>query len=154
MNYFFMLLLTFFLGNFFAIYMTVKHIVPTNFKIVFILILTSLSILMYLYVIRSRYFSANFSYGVNQILSYIVYYFMASIIYGGLLYIVAFGGNLILKNRVGVDLYKFVIPTVAILLIVGIYFKWSTVIEEYEINGEGRFKESLNIALISDIHLG
>ena len=31
-NYFFMLLLTFFLGNCFAIYMTVKHIVPTNLK--------------------------------------------------------------------------------------------------------------------------
>lgn len=150
MNYFFMLLLTFFLGNCFAIYMTVKHIVPTNFKIVFILILTSLSILMYLYVIRSRYFSANFSYGVNQILSYIVYYFMATIIYSGLLYIVAFGGNLILKNRVDINLYKFVIPTVATLLIV----KWSTVVEKYEINGEGRFKDPLDIVLISDIHLG
>ncbi len=183
MNYFFMLLLTFFLGNCFAIYMTVKHIIPANFKIVFTLILIGISSLMYLYVIRSRYFSANFSYvftliligisslmylyvirsryfsanfsyEVNQILSYIVYYFMASIIYGGLLYIVAFGGNLILKNRVGVDLYKFVIPTVVILLIVGTYFKWSTVVEEYEINGEGRFKEPLNIVLISDIHLG
>lgn len=154
MNYFFMLLLTFFLGNCFTIYMTVKHIIPANFKMIFTLILIGISSLMYLYVIRSRYFSANFSYEVNQILSYIVYYFMASIIYGGLLYIVAFGGNLILKNRVGIDLYKFVIPTVAILLIVGTYFKWSTVVEEYEINGEGRFKEPLNIVLISDIHLG
>ena len=154
MNYFFMLLLTFFLGNCFAIYITVKHIIPTNFKMIFTLILTGLSILMYSYVICGRYFSVNFSYGVNQILAYVVYYFMGAIVYSGLLYIVAFGGNLILKNRVGVDLYKFVIPTVVILLIVGTYFKWSTVVEEYEINGEGRFKEPLNIVLISDIHLG
>lgn len=154
MNYFFMLLLTFFLGNCFAIYITVKHIVPTNFKMIFTLILTGLSILMYSYVIYGRYFSENFSYEVNQILSYIVYYFMGAIIYGGALYIVAFGGNLLLKNRVDIDFYKFVIPIVAIFLIVGTYFKWSTVIEEYEINGESRFKEPLNIVLISDIHLG
>lgn len=154
MNYFFMLLLTFFFGNCFTIYMTVKHVVPTNFKMVFTLILIGISSLMYLYVIRSRYFSANFPYGVNQILSYIVYYFMASIIYGGLLYIVAFGGNLLLKNRVDIDFYKFVIPIVAIFLIVGTYFKWSTVVKEYEISGESRFKEPLNIVLISDIHLG
>lgn len=154
MNYFFMLLLTFFLGNCFAIYITVKHIIPTNFKIIFTLILTGLSILMYSYVICGRYFSANFPYGVNQILAYVVYYFMGAIVYSGLLYLVAFGGNLILKNRVGVDLYKFVIPTVAILLIVGTYFKWSTVVKEYEINGDGIFKEPLNIVLISDIHLG
>ena len=154
MNYFFMLLLTFFLGNCFAIYITVKHIIPTNFKIIFTLILTGLSILMYSYVICGRYFSANFSYGVNQILAYVVYYFMGAIVYSGLLYLVAFGGNLILKNRVDINLYKFVIPIVAILLIVGTYFKWSTVIKEYEINGEGRFREPLNIVLISDIHLG
>ena len=154
MNYFFMLLLTFFLGNCFTIYITVKHIIPTNFKMIFTLILTGLSILMYSYVICGRYFSANFPYGVNQILAYIVYYFMGAIVYSGLLYLVAFGGNLILKNRVDINLYKFVIPIVAILLIVGTYFKWSTVIKEYEINGEGRFKESLNIVLISDIHLG
>lgn len=154
MNYFFMLLLTFFLGNCFAIYITVKHIIPTNFKMIFTLILTGLSILMYSYVIYGRYFSANFSYGVNQILSYIVYYFMGAIVYSGLLYLVAFGGNLILKNRVDINLYKFVIPIVAILLIVGTYFKRSTVVEEYEINGDGIFKEPLNIVLISDIHLG
>ena len=153
MNYFFMLLLTFFLGNCFAIYITVKHIIPTNFKIIFTLILTGLSILMYSYVICGRYFSANFPYGVNQILAYVVYYFMGTIVYSGLLYLVAFGGNLILKNRVDINLYKFVIPIVAILLIVGTYFKWSTVIKEYEINGEGRFREPLNIVLISDIHL-
>lgn len=154
MNYFFMLLLTFFLGNCFAIYITVKHIIPTNFKIIFTLILTGLSILMYSYVICGRYFSANFPYGVNQILAYVVYYFMGTIVYSGLLYLVAFGGNLILKNRVDINLYKFVIPIVAILLIIGTYFKRSTVVEEYEINGEGRFKEPLNIVLISDIHLG
>lgn len=154
MNYFFMLLLTFFLGNCFAIYITVKHIIPTNFKMVFTLILIGISSLMYLYVIRSRYFSANFSYGVNQILAYVVYYFMGTIVYSGLLYLVAFGGNLILKNRVDINLYKFVIPIVALLLIVGTYFKWSTVVKEYEINGEGRFKKPLNIVLISDIHLG
>lgn len=154
MNYFFMLLLTFFLGNCFAIYITVKHIIPTNFKMIFTLILTGLSILMYSYVICGRYFSANFPYGVNQILAYVVYYFMGTIVYSGLLYLVAFGGNLILKNRVDINLYKFVIPIVAILLIVGTYFKRSTVVEEYEINGEGRFKEPLNIVLISDIHLG
>ena len=153
MNYFFMLLLTFFLGNCFAIYITVKHIIPTNFKMIFTLILTGLSILMYSYVICGRYFSANFPYGVNQILAYVVYYFMGTIVYSGLLYLVAFGGNLILKNRVDINLYKFVIPIVAILLIVGTYFKWSTVIKEYEINGEGRFREPLNIVLISDIHL-
>lgn len=154
MNYFFMLLLTFFLGNCFAIYITVKHIIPTNFKIIFTLILTGLSILMYSYVICGRYFSANFPYGVNQILAYVVYYFMGAIVYSGLLYLVAFGGNLILKNRVDINLYKFVIPIVAILLIVGTYFKRSTVVEEYEINGDGIFKEPLNIVLISDIHLG
>ena len=154
MNYFFMLLLTFFLGNCFAIYITVKHIIPTNFKMIFTLILTGLSILMYSYVICGRYFSANFPYGVNQILAYVVYYFMGAIVYSGLLYLVAFGGNLILKNRVDINLYKFVIPIVAILLIIGTYFKRSTVVEEYEINGEGRFKEPLNIVLISDIHLG
>lgn len=154
MNYFFMLLLTFFLGNCFAIYITVKHIIPTNFKMIFTLILTGLSILMYSYVICGRYFSANFPYGVNQILAYVVYYFMGTIVYSGLLYLVAFGGNLILKNRVDINLYKFVIPIVAILLIIGTYFKRSTVVEEYEINGEGRFKEPLNIVLISDIHLG
>lgn len=154
MNYFFMLLLTFFLGNCFAIYITVKHIIPTNFKIIFTLILTGLSILMYSYVICSRYFSANFPYEVNQILSYIVYYFMGAIVYSGLLYLVAFGGNLILKNRVDINLYKFVLPIVATLLIIGTYFKWSTVVKEYEINREGRFKMPLNIVLISDIHLG
>lgn len=154
MNTFIMLLLTFFLGNCFTIYMTVKHVVPTNFKMVFTLILTGLSILMYSYVICGRYFSANFPYGVNQILAYVVYYFMGTIVYSGLLYLVAFGGNLILKNRVDINLYKFVIPIVAILLIIGTYFKRSTVVEEYEINGEGRFKEPLNIVLISDIHLG
>lgn len=136
------------------IYITVKHIIPTNFKIIFTLILTGLSILMYSYVICGRYFSANFPYGVNQILAYVVYYFMGAIVYSGLLYLVAFGGNLILKNRVDINLYKFVIPIVAILLIVGTYFKRSTVVEEYEINGDGIFKEPLNIVLISDIHLG
>lgn len=154
MNYFFMLLLTFFLGNCFTIYITVKHIIPTNFKMIFTLILTGLSILMYSYVIYGRYFSANFPYGVNQILAYVVYYFMGAIVYSGLLYLVAFGGNLILKNRVDINLYKFVIPIIAILLIVGTYFKRSTVVEEYEINGDGIFKEPLNIVLISDIHLG
>lgn len=154
MNTFIMLLLTFFLGNCFTIYMTIKHVVPTNFKMVFTLILIGISSLMYLYMIRSRYFSANFSYEVNQILAYVVYYFMGAIVYSGLLYLVAFGGNLILKNRVDINLYKFVIPIVAILLIVGTYFKRSTVVEEYEINGDGIFKEPLNIVLISDIHLG
>ena len=62
MNYFFILLLTFFLGNCFTIYMTVKHIVPANFKIAFALILIGLSAFMYSYVIYSRYFSENFSY--------------------------------------------------------------------------------------------
>ena len=51
MNYFFILLLTFFLGNCFTIYMTVKHIVPANFKIAFALILIGLSAFMYSYVI-------------------------------------------------------------------------------------------------------
>lgn len=154
MNTFIMLLLTFFLGNCFTIYMIVKHILPTNLKITFTLILIGLSALMYGYVIYSRYFSEKFSYEINQILAYIVYYFMAFIIYGGILYIVASIGNLLLKNRVGIDLYKFVIPTVATLLIVGTYFKWSTIVKEYEINSEERFKKPLNIALISDIHLG
>ena len=154
MNYFFILLLTFFLGNCFTIYMIVKHIVPANLKIAFALILIGLSAFMYSYVIYSRYFSENFSYEINQILAYIVYYFMAFIVYGGILYIVAFIGNFLLKNRVGIDLYKFVIPTVATLLIVGTYFKWSTIVKKYEINSDGRFKKPLNIALISDIHLG
>ena len=74
MNYFFILLLTFFLGNCFTIYMTVKHIVPANFKIAFALILIGLSAFMYSYVIYSHYFSENFSYEINQILAYIVYY--------------------------------------------------------------------------------
>lgn len=154
MNYFFILLLTFFLGNCFTIYMTVKHIVPTNFKIVFTLILIVLTIFMYSYVIHSGYFSKNFPYEINQILAYIAYYFMAFIVYSGLLYAVAFGGNFLLRDKTDINLYKFVIPIVAILLIIGTYFKWSTVIKEYEINSGGRLKEPLNIVLISDIHLG
>lgn len=154
MNYFFILLLTFFLGNCFTIYMTVKHIVPANFKIAFTLILIGLSAFMYSYVIYSRYFSENFSYEINQILAYIVYYFMAFIIYGEILYIVAFIGNLLLKSRTDITLYKFVIPIVVILLVIGTYFKKVTVVKEYEINSEGKFKKPINIALISDIHLG
>ena len=79
---------------------------------------------------------------------------MAFIIYGGILYIVAFIGNLLLKNRTDITLYKFVIPIVVILLIIGTYFKKVTVVKEYEINSEGKFKKPINIALISDIHLG
>lgn len=154
MNYFFILLLTFFLGNCFTIYMTVKHIVPANFKIAFALILIGLSAFMYSYVIYSRYFSEKFSYEINQILAYIVYYFMVFIIYGEILYIVAFIGNLLLKNRTDITLYKFVIPIVVILLVIGTYFKKVTVVKEYEINSDERFKNPLNIALISDIHLG
>ena len=154
MNYFFILLLTFFLGNCFTIYMTVKHIVPANFKIAFALILIGLSAFMYSYVIYSRYFSEKFSYEINQILAYIIYYFMAFIIYGEILYIVAFIGNLLLKNRTDITLYKFVIPIVVILLVIGTYFKKVTVVKEYEINSDERFKNPLNIALISDIHLG
>ena len=63
---------------------------------------------------------------------------MAFIIYGEIFYIVAFIGNLLLKNRTDITLYKFVIPIVVILLIIGTYFKKVTVIKEYEINSEGK----------------
>ena len=78
MNYFFLVFSTFFfLLNFFVIRNTLKYVVSNDKKILFLIIFLSLALLFYLY----RFFGIYFSYSLNKVVSYIIYYYLAFLIY-------------------------------------------------------------------------
>lgn len=151
---FLMFLFIFVLLNGFVVTGMVKYVVPQNFKLLFSGILIFLSIFQFIYQFFSRSFANNLSYKMNQILSYIVYYYMAFIIYAAGLFIIAAVLSLIFKGKIGVNFYKVAFIFSIIILIAGTYFKHSTIIKEYEIDSGGKIDTPMNIVLISDTHLG
>lgn len=150
---FFILLTTTLLFNFITVKQTIKYVVPSEYKIIFLSVFIFLTILLYVYQFFNSYFSEKFSYNINLVLSYVVYYFLAFIIYAGMIYSLIFLYNFIFKGKA--NLYPFAISLVIAILVVGTFFKRSTVIREYEISGKNyNLSAPLNIVLVSDIHFG
>ena len=152
MNYFFLVFSTFFfLLNFFVIRNTLKYVVSNDKKILFLIIFLSLALLFYLY----RFFGIYFSYSLNKVVSYIIYYYLAFLIYASLLFIFASIATMAFRYKLNVNLYKISLIFVPIILLVGTFYKHHTIIKKYDIKLNKDYNlEPLNIVLVSDIHLG
>ena len=152
MNYFFLVFSTFFfLLNLFVIRNTLKYIVPNDKKIFFLIIFLSLALLFYLY----RFLGPNFSYLINKVVSYIVYYYLAFLIYASILFIFAGIITMAFRYKININLYKVSLILVPIILLAGTFFKHHTIIKKYDIKLDKNYNfEPLNIVLVSDIHLG
>ena len=152
MNYFFLVFSTFFfLLNLFVIRNTLKYVVPNDKKIFFLIIFLSLALLFYLY----RFLGPNFSYLINKVVSYIVYYYLAFLIYASILFIFAGIITMAFRYKININLYKVSLILVPIILLAGTFFKHHTIIKKYDIKLDKNYNfEPLNIVLVSDIHLG
>ena len=152
MNYFFLVFSTFFfLLNLFVIRNTLKYVVPNDKKIFFLIIFLSLALLFYLY----RFLGPNFSYLINKVVSYIVYYYLAFLIYASILFIFAGIITMAFRYKININLYKVSLILVPIILLAGTVFKHHTIIKKYDIKLDKNYNfEPLNIVLVSDIHLG
>ncbi len=160
MNYFFLALsTTLLILNFFVAWKTVKYVFPSDKKILFIILFLILTILLYGYqffnsYFISKYFISNFSYGSNRILSYIVYYYLAFVIYGAMVYFIVSVVEMIFKYKLNLNLYKPGFIIIFLILAIGTFYKHSTLLTEYEIDSEGKISAPMNIVLVSDVHLG
>lgn len=97
-----------------------------------------------------RFLPSNFS----KILSLIGYYYMAALLYMIILFPIASLLHKIFKNR-NLDFHGISLLFIAILLVVGTYFAFSPHVKYYDITTEKPLKGgTLNIVLVSDIHLG
>ena len=152
MNYFFLVFSTFFfLLSLFVIRNTLKYVVPNDKKIFFLIIFLSLALLFYLY----RFLGPNFSYLINKVVSYIVYYYLAFLIYASILFIFAGIITMAFRYKININLYKVSLILVPIILLAGTFFKHHTIIKKYDIKLDKNYNfEPLNIVLVSDIHLG
>ena len=155
MNYFFLALsTTLLILNFFVAWKTVKYVFPSDKKILFIILFLILTILLYGYQFFNSYFISNFSYGSNRILSYIVYYYLAFVIYGAMVYFIVSVVEMIFKYKLNLNLYKPGFIIIFLILAIGTFYKHSTLLTEYEIDSEGKISAPMNIVLVSDVHLG
>lgn len=160
MIYIFLILLTTtLLFNFIAVRQTVKYAVSPEHKIIFLGILIFLTILLYVYQFFNSYFSEKFSYSINLVLSYVVYYFLAFVIYAGMIYFLIILVSFIFRGKINPhffqSLYPLALGVVIIILALGTFFKRSTVIKEYKINGaDYNLSSPMNVVLVSDVHFG
>lgn len=153
MNYFFITFFTILLlSNIFVIRQTVKYIFTGESRPYALIIFILIAVLLFVYQIFGSYFAEKFPYAVNNILSYIVYYYLAFLVYGVLLYGTVFVINIFLKNFIPFNLYKTAFALIFVILAAGTYYKHSTVITEYEIKSNDI--KPLDIVLVSDVHLG
>lgn len=152
MNYFFLVFSTFFfLLNLFVIRNSLKYVISNDKKVFFLISFFSLALLFYLY----RFFGSYFSYSLNKIVSYIIYYYLAFLIYASILFIFASIAIMIFRYKLNLNLYKVSLVLVPIILLVGTFFKHHTIVKEYDIKLDKNYDmEPLNIVLVSDIHLG
>ena len=155
MSYIFLILIfVFLLLNGIVIAGMVRYVVPHNFRLFFSGLLIFVSTFQYVYQFFSSYFVNSFSYRVNQILSYIVYYYMAFIIYAAGFFIIAGILTMIFRGKGEFNFYRGAFLLTLVVLAAGTYFKHSTVITEYEVDSKGKLKSPMNIVMVSDIHLG
>ena len=155
MSYFFLALsTTLFILNFFVMWKTVKYVFPSDKKIFFIILFLILIVLLYGYQFFNSYFVSNFSYGSNRILSYIVYYYLAFVIYGSMVYFIVSIIEMIFRYKLNLNLYKPGFIIIFIILAIGTFYKHNTLLTEYEIDSGGKISAPLNIVLVSDVHLG
>lgn len=153
MNYFFITFFTILLlSNIFVIRQTIKYAVPYSSRQYFLIIFLILALLLFVYQIFNSYFSEKFSYNINRVLSYIIYYYLGFLVYGVLLYALVFIINLLFKNSIPFNLYKGAFVFIFIILAAGTFYKNSTIITEYEIKNKNL--KPMNIVLVSDVHLG
>lgn len=155
MNYFFLgLSATLFVFCLFVMRKTVKYVFPSDKKIFMIVLFLILTILLYGYQFFNSYFINNFSYVSNRILSYIVYYYLAFVIYGAMVYFLASVIEMIFRYKLNFNLYKPAFIIIFIILGIGTFYKHNTIITEYEIDSGGEISDPVNIVLVSDVHLG
>ncbi len=152
MNYFIAVFTAFFLLlNYFVIRKILKYVVPVNIKIYVLIAMVVLASSFFIY----RFISSKLSYSMGRILSYVCYYYLAFLIYATMFFMISWILTLILKNRVDINFYKISVILAIFTLIIGTYFKHNIVIKEYEVDLNEKYNiPSLNIALVSDIHLG
>ncbi|MDU1910076.1 metallophosphoesterase [Fusobacterium sp.] len=155
MSYFFLgLSATLFAFCLFVMQKTVKYVFPSDKKIFIIVLFLMMTILLYGYQFFNSYFVNNFSYISNKILSYIVYYYLAFIIYGAMVYFLVLVIEMIFKYKLNFNLYKPAFIIIFIILGIGTFYKHNTMVTEYEIDSEGKVTAPMNIVLVSDVHLG
>lgn len=155
MSYFFLgLSATLFAFCLFVMQKTIKYVFPSDKKIFIIVLFLMMTILLYGYQFFNSYFVNNFSYISNKILSYIVYYYLAFIIYGTMVYFLVLVIEMIFKYKLNFNLYKPAFIIIFIILGIGTFYKHNTMVTEYEIDSEGKVTAPMNIVLVSDVHLG
>lgn len=154
MRLFVVFIFVFLLLNGFVITGMARYVVPQNFRLFFTGLLIFLSTFQYIYQFFSSRFVSTFPYRINQIFSYIVYYYMGFVIYASAFFIVAAVLTWIFKGKVEFNFYKAAFILTLLVLMAGTYFKHSTVVTKYEIDSEGKLATPMNVVLISDTHLG
>ncbi|BBA52732.1 metallophosphoesterase [uncultured Fusobacterium sp.] len=155
MNYFFLgLSAMLFAFCLFVMKKTVKYVFSSDKKIFIIVLFLMMTILLYGYQFFNSYFVNNFSYTINRILSYIVYYYLAFVIYGAMIYFLVSIIEMIFRYKLNFNLYKPAFIIIFIILGIGTFYKHNTVITEYEIDSMGEISVPMNIVLVSDVHLG
>lgn len=155
MSYFFLgLSATLFLLCLFVMGKTAKYVFPPDKKIFIIVLFLILTILLYGYQFFNSYFVNNFSYVSNRILSYIVYYYLAFVIYGAMVYFVVSLVEMIFRYKLNLNLYKPGFIIIFLILAIGTFYKHNTLLTEYEIDSEGKISAPMNVVLVSDVHLG
>lgn len=155
MSYFFLgLSATLFVFCLFVMGKTAKYVFSPDKKIFIIVLFLILTILLYGYQFFNSYFVNNFSYTSNRILSYIVYYYLAFVIYGAMVYFLVSVIEMIFRYKLSFNLYRPAFIIIFIILGIGTFYKHNTMITEYEIDSGGEISSPMNIVLVSDVHLG